>query len=369
LSGPERRDLIVAVLSTSDLSRAGCSADQVSNTEAAIAAYHSRQATDGLPVVPATFALVDDMMSTTTAAADDVIGQLPLRKTRLTVLQVAICAVLAGAEPKHFPIILTSWRAMFEPEFNLNGALSSSGGSSLTGIVSGPGAQIAEMNSCGSLLGPGNRANASIGRAIRLTAITAFRARPGELDASSFGHAGKYTSHFAEADPPEQVGAAWTPLRVREGFATDCTTVTMLPTEAPRQISHLDAGDPRFLIRKIAAAMADLSQTGAGRSTNYLIVLGPEHQHQLRHHRIEVDEFTDLVAVGSQIPPGRLAEFGATVADGGYIVDDHTGNLVTVTPEQLCVVTAGGPGAGWSLVIPGWGTALHTHRITRELEG
>ena len=122
-------------------------------------------------------------------------------------------AVMAGCKPEYFPVVVAALEAMFDPAFNLHTVLTSTGGAALCVVVSGPIAAEIGMNARHNALGQGNRANATIGRALRLIATNALGSRPGESDASSFGHPGKFTLCFAEDPPP----APWQPLSVGSG--------------------------------------------------------------------------------------------------------------------------------------------------------
>ena len=122
---------------------------------------------------------------------------------------------------------------MFDAAFNLHTVLTSTGGAALCAIVSGPIAAEIGMNARHNALGPGNRANATIGRALRLVAMNVLGSKPGESDASSFGHPGKFTLCFAEDPPP----APWLPLSEQLGYAREDTTVTMVAGRGRRTSS------------------------------------------------------------------------------------------------------------------------------------
>ncbi len=109
---------------------------------------------------------------------------------------------MAGCRPEYFTLVLTALEAALDPAFNLNTVVTSTGGAALCVIVSGPLAQAIGMNARHNVRGSGNRANATIGRALRLTASNAPGAKTGKLDAASIGHPGKFTLCFAEDPPP-----------------------------------------------------------------------------------------------------------------------------------------------------------------------
>ncbi len=178
-------------------------------------AFFERGWTDGLPIVAPTPDRVQAMLDLVLADdPDTLIGFLPARGRGVTLEKAAINAVMAGCRPEYFPVVVAALEAMFDEAFNLHTVLTSTGGAALCAIVSGPIAREIGMNARHNALGQGNRANATIGRALRLVAMNVLGSKPGESDASSFGHPGKFTLCFAEDPPP----APWEPLRVELGY-------------------------------------------------------------------------------------------------------------------------------------------------------
>src|SRR6056297_3889780 len=159
--------------------------------------------TDGLPIVPPTpDRVLETMLAGGVGDPDEVVGVVPQRGVTVTAELAAINAVMAGCEPRSFPIVLAALGAMLDPAFNPNTACTSTGGAALCVIVSGPMADEVGMNGGLNALAPGNRANATIGRSLRLVASNVLGAKSGGLDGSSLGNPGKYTLCFAEDPPP-----------------------------------------------------------------------------------------------------------------------------------------------------------------------
>lgn len=316
----------------------------------AIEAFFSKPWSDGLPTVPPTTALVENMIAAGGRNADDVVGSVPGRKLSMHVWQAATCAVMAGCRPEYFPVVLATWDALLAPRFNLHGVLSSTGGASITAIVSGPYADAIGMNSGTGAFAPGNRANSTIGRAIRLGALTALQAIPGRLDASSYGHGGKYSFHFAESPPP----APWRSIREQLGFPAHATTVTVMSTEAPRQVMHRWNPSADDMLRTLASPMKDPSQNATGSEAVYIVVLGPEHADVLISAGLSQAQVRQKLSVLSAVTPAELAAGGIRYDDPGtrYGKPDAQGKILTARPEHILVMTAGGAGAGWSMVIP-----------------
>lgn len=310
--------------------------------------------TDGLPIVPPTPDRVLDMMlAAGVTDPDDVLGTVPQRGIAVTVEKAAINAVMAGCKPEYFPIVVAGVSAMLDPAFNAHTATTSTGGAAICTIVSGPMAREVGMNGTHNALGSGNRANATIGRTLRLVASNVLGAKSGGLDGSSMGHPGKYTLCFAE-DPPR---APWQPLSADLGFAPDDTVVTVVPSEGPRQVANHLVEDPERLLLTFAAAMKVPSNFVSGKGGQGVVVLGHEHQLAVVEAGWSRRDVQEFLAEASRITPDELLAAGIDLPEGSShdLVPGADGKLATVpTPDDVFVVTAGGAGAGWSAYIPSW---------------
>jgi hypothetical protein len=327
--------------------------------------FLSQAWSDGLPCVPPTPELVARMVDAGGRPADALLGTLASRQISMTVEQAAVCAVMAGCKPAYFPVVLATWDALFDPRVNLHSALTSSGGSALMGIVSGPYAGEIGMNGTTGAFAPGNRANATIGRAIRLGALTVFRAIPQELDMSAFGHGGKYSFHYAERQPP----AGWPSLREQLGFDVDATTVTVMACDGPRQIAHRWNPTPEGFLRTLASTMKDPSQNATGCGSCYVVALGPEHAGLLAEAGLQPRDIRAALSEFSTTSEAELLAAGIELrfAPNHYSEPDARGRLLTARPEHILVVTAGGFGSGWSAVIPCFTTLVTHHPATRPV--
>ena len=344
---------------------------RVADYPAAQTFFYERELTDGLPVVPPTPDLVEAMLAQSRRPADAIIGTIEGRASGISVEQAAVCAVMAGALPQYFPVVLATWDAIFDPAFNAVAVLGSSGGTAITAVVSGPYAGRIGMNGGHNLFGPGNRANATIGRAVRLGIMNALGYRPGGLDGSAFGNPARYTAHFAERTPP----ASWQPLSIRLGFAPTASTVTVAVTDAPRQLTHIRTGDAENVQRMFSAAMRDPSHCAAGRESCYFVVIGPEHAEILADAGWTERAICERLARTTRISPEELSLGGMPMdanriplGEAGKVVLGDDGLLANTSPEQIYVVTAGGTGAGWSQVIYGYAPSRVFKPVTREVQ-
>src|SRR5688500_8804302 len=166
--------------------------------------------TDGLPVVPPTLQRVDSALRAAGADGATVLATLPPSFADITWRDVAVNAVLSGCAPEYLRVAAAAVAAMAEPQFNLLGISTTTGSATVCIVVNGPITNAIGMNAGGNAFGPGNRANATIGRAVNLTLRNAAGARPGEIDMATLGQPGKYTFCFAE----NEAQSPWPPLHV-----------------------------------------------------------------------------------------------------------------------------------------------------------
>lgn len=324
--------------------------------------FFERGWTDGLPIVPPTLDRVAAMLDAGGVAPDDVIGVVPQRGITVTAELLGINAVMAGCKPEYFPIVLAAGRAFLDPAFNAHAAITSTGGAALLVIVSGPMAAQIGMASRHNALAAGNRANATIGRSVRLLARNALGAKTGGMDGSSLGHPGKYSFCFAEDPPPQP----WEPLRVELGFAEEDTTVTVLPTEGPRQVANHLNEDPEGVLRTFATAIASPAQYSTGKGTQGTVVLGPEHAAALIAGGWPKRQVREWLVEHSRVTPQQLLDAGVLLMHG--MEPGADGKLPTIAGvDDLFVVTAGGAGAGWSAWIPSWAPKIHAQGVTRRV--
>ena len=188
--------------------------------------------TDGLPVVPPTVERVQTFLAYARRPPDEVLGTLPERRREITVAKVAANAVMAGCKPEYLPVVIAATQAMLDPAFNLIGPSSSQGSAAVLTIVNGPIVRELGINCRNNLFGPGQRANATIGRAIRLILMNACASIPGLFDRSILGESAKYSYCIAE----NETETHWLPLHVERGFARDQSTVTVFACWSPRQL-------------------------------------------------------------------------------------------------------------------------------------
>lgn len=322
--------------------------------------------TDGLPVVPPTPAKVQAMLEAGAREPDEILGSVPARRKTVSAKIAAINAVMAGCKPEYFPIVVTAIEAVLDPAFNVNTVATSTGGAAICVMVSGPMAAEIGMNGGNNALGSGNRANATIGRAVRLTVANALGAKTGKLDATSVGHPGKYTFCFAERPPQPP----WETLSVHKGYTPEDTTVTIMAAEGPRQIANHLNEDPVGVLKSFAAAMKVPSNFITGKSGQVAIVMGHEHELALRQAGWTKAQVVDFLVEHSRVTPAEIEAGGVLIETGAQhdMTPGPDGKVPTVaTADDIILITAGGPGSGWSAMIPSWAPAQHSRSVTRRV--
>ncbi|MGI9621223.1 MAG: hypothetical protein ACR2PK_00195 [Acidimicrobiales bacterium] len=328
--------------------------------------YFDRGWTDGLPVMAPTPERVEAMLTLAGVSADDTVGIVPERNREISAEKAAINAVMAGCKPEYFPVVLAGLTAMLDPAFGCHTVVTSTGGAALCVVISGPMAAELGFNSTRNALGPGHRANATVGRAMRLVAMNILGARSDSLDGSSIGHPGKYTLLVAEEPPPE----GWDPLRMELGYGIDDTTVTMFPSEGPHQIANHLNGDPEGILKTFVASMTNPATYGVGKRHQVLFVVGHEHRQTLAEAGWTRRQVREYLAQNSRVTPDHLTEagIGLEYTAQNDMTAEADGKLGTVrSADDIFLVTAGSAGAGWSAYIPNWAPTVHSVATTRKV--
>jgi hypothetical protein len=303
--------------------------------------FWARGWTDGLPVIPPTEELVESFLEMAGVEPHQVVGTLPERSREFTAEKVAVNAVMAGCLPEYFPVVLAAWQAMCAPEFVLNATAMSTSGPAPLVIVNGPVVKQIGMRTGANVFGPGNRANATIGRAVRLGLINLAGAT-GALDRATLGHPGRYSYCIAE-DEDE----AWLPLHVQRGFEPEQSAVTVVTVEAPHHVRENTATTPERLLANFADHLKSWNQPGPA-----VVVVNPEHRAVLQGAgwtKEDVARHLQQLAVRSVADLKRAQRLPGEVAAG----DEDRLIPSVARPEDLLLVGAGGLGV-FSAVIPPW---------------
>ena len=238
---------------------------QFGDWEQALEHYYREGLTDGLPVVPPTPECVQAMLDYCGLAPGDILGVESIRRKQFPAEKVAVSAVMAGCLPEHFPVVVAAVSAVCDRAYNFHASSTSTNGIANLMMVSGPYASRIGMNHGVNLMGNGNRANASIGRAINLLKANFYGSVAQEMDKSSIGHPGKYSYCFAE----DLETSPWPSLAESKGFHPGASTVTIIAANAPLQLETHGDKEPEGFLTAAAHAMLGL---GPSRSDLVLII-------------------------------------------------------------------------------------------------
>ena len=344
---------------------------EVPDAPAAIQAYYEERGwTDGLPVVPATEDLVWEMLGAFATDPAHVMGVIHPRNARVTLEKVAVNAVMAGCRPEHFPVVVAAVRAILQPEFNVAGCQATTGGAAPVLIVNGPLAAQLQINGDAGCFGPGFRANAVIGRAVRLVIRNLAGLTPGEMDKATLSTPGRYSFCFAE----NEARSPWEPRHVELGFAASASTVTITAVRAvyPVMETTVPTGDAvlQTLVESIkAVGFANYYQIGTG--AQLTLVLCPEHAAEMAAAGLSKPAIREYIYRQARMPLHRLqgvAHYGNRNWPA-WIDENNPDTMVPVAScaDDIVVVVAGGDGrhSAW---LAGWGvTRVVTQEITTAL--
>jgi hypothetical protein len=314
---------------------------------------------DGLPVVPPTPERVEAMLGGRNPAHS--LGLVPPAHGEATLERVAACAVLAGCRPGYFPVVMAAVEAALDPAFNAHGVAVTTQPAGPVVVVNGPRREDLGFNSGMGALGPGARANATVGRALRLVLSLTGGARPGSLDRATLGQPGKLTCCFAE----NEEASPWEPLHVERGFEASATTVTVVAADAPLSISDHRSRTPEELAATLAwGAAGQWSPFWWPMDDTSLFVVCPEHASLFAAHRWSKEQLR-AVMFDTVTQAARELRRGETTPHVKAAPDDELVHKWT-TPEKILIVVAGGDAGRFSAVF-GPCDGMRNTPVTREV--
>ena len=315
--------------------------------------------TDGLPVVAPTRERVDAMLGG--CDAHESLGEIPPAMGVATLERVAACAVLAGCRPEYFPVVLAAVRAALEPAFNLGGQAVTTQPAGQLVIVNGPVREAIGLNGGMGALGPGWRANMTIGRALRLVISLTGGGYPGRLDRSTLGNPGKVGLCVAE----DEEASPWEPLHVERGFAAERSVVTVVGCDAPLSISDHRSMTPEELARVLGwAAASTWSPTWWPLGGLSVFLICPEHAEMFRaagwsKRRLREELFSAVRLPAAQLRWGETTPIVQRAGDGDWVSKWNS-------PEDIVLLVAGGEAGRYSAVF-GPCLGMDTELISKEV--
>ncbi|MBI2906826.1 MAG: hypothetical protein HYX92_04120 [Chloroflexi bacterium] len=327
------------------------SLDEINNV------FYRMGLTDGLPIVPPTMERVEEMLQAVQRDPEDAVGIVPPKQGVATIQKIATNAVMAGCLPDYLPVIIAAVEAVLEPGFNLYGMQSSANPVTPLFIINGPVARRLEINGGYNCLSGGTRANATIGRAMRLILMNIGGGIPGGTDRDTQGQPGRYSLCFAE----NEAQSPWPPFHSDRGFDADSSTVSAFGAGGTINVRP-KARDARQALATVARLMA---LGGSPRhSTHGLLILCPELARRMADDGYSKEDVRRYLFENARIRPcGFTAEVAQRLIDEPVKHDTDVramvGEITTDTlipwahrPEGILIVVAGGAGP-MSTFVPG----------------
>ena len=322
--------------------------------------YFDQPWSDGLPVVPPTPEKIAACVDALGGDPDFAEAVVPPRRGTLTREVLAVNMVMAGCRPEYAPVVRAAMLALCTDSFNLNGVQATTHMAAPLLVVNGPIRNAIGMNAGHNVFGSGNRANATIGRAVRLMLLTAGGAIPGDLDKSTLGHPGKYTYCIAE----NEEASPWAPYHVEHGMAADESSVFAIAAEPPHSVVNHVANDARGVLDSIVSAMSTYAHNNAVAGGSCAVVICPEHAATIAASgfgRRDVRNYLWYNATNAW----RDVSFGDRYANGGKVYNkalpvwysrEPDGRIPIVpSADDIHLFVAGGTAGRFSAFIPGWG--------------
>jgi hypothetical protein len=261
---------------------------------------------------------------------------------------VAIAALMAGCLPEYMPVVVAVIKAMCEPQFGLHGSTASTGGSAPMIVINGPVRKALGMNSTHNAFANASRANATIGRTVRLFILNVLGGHPGQLDRATLGHPGKFTFCLAE----DEEDSPWTPLSVERGIAAGTSTVTVMAVESPHQIMNEWTHDPKEILDTYASAIRANMLNYSIWAGNYAMVIPRQHRQIFAAagwSKQDIREYTFDVA---RVARKEWRSVGKGAVAG--LKDEERIYQALRSADDLLVIAAGGPAGGFGAIAPPW---------------
>lgn len=320
--------------------------------------------TDGLPLIPPTAERVAYMLKACGLKPGGVLAVLPPSYNQATWQDVAINAVMAGCRAEYLPVVGAAIAAIAADEFNLLGIATTTGSATPLVIVNGPIAREIGMNAEANALGQGNRANATIGRAVHLALQNIGGAKSGETDMATLGQPGKYTFCFAE----NESASPWPPLHVERGFAATASVVTVVGASGTIEVVDSESQSAADLTQTFAQSMliaGNVGSAGLFGGGEPLIIMPPEHAMVFHHEGYTKEQVKAAIYERAVLSVDRLSapmreRVRANAAAEG--VPDVL--RIAKSPRDVMIVVAGGVGRK-AVYVPTWSGT--TRAVSRAL--
>ncbi len=319
--------------------------------------YFERGWTDGLPVVPPTRETVDAVVAALGGDPAFVECKIPPRWGALTREVLAINMVMAGCKPEYAPVVRAAMLALTERQFNLNGVQATTHMASPLVVVNGPIARKIGMNGGANAFGSGNRANATIGRAIRLIMLNVGGGRAPDLDKCTLGNPAKYSYCICEHEEASPLA----PYHVEQGYNAETSTVFAIAAEAPHSVTDHQCNDPEGILDTMCSAMSTVASNTAVLSGHCTVMLGLEHARTIAKHgwtRNDIKSYLWMHSGNRFDAISREHRYGKVYNRNlpkWYKRGPDSRIPIVESPDRIHLFVIGGDAGRFSAFIPGWG--------------
>jgi hypothetical protein len=319
--------------------------------------YFERGWTDGLPVVPPTTAKVAATIAALGGDSELVECRVAPRWGELTRRVLAINMVMAGCRPEYAPVVRAAMRALAEPHFNLNGVQATTHLAAPLVIVNGPIAGAIHMNGGANAFGSGNRANATIGRAIRLIMLNVGGGRAPDLDKCTLGSPAKYSYCICENEDE----SPFAPYHVARGYGSAESTVFAIAAEAPHSVTDHHCNDPEGILDTMCSAMSTIASNTAVLGGHCAVALGLEHALTIAKHgwtRHDIASYLCMHSGNRFEALSRRHRYGKVYNRNlpkWYKREADSRIPIVEAPDHIHLFVVGGRAGRFSAFIPGWG--------------
>jgi peroxiredoxin len=312
---------------------------------------------DPLPVIPPTVQRVERMLRATTLAPDEVIALVPPNYGQATVEKIAVNAVMAGCVPEMLRVLIPLIRAVCDERYNIHGVQATTHFAAPLVIVNGPIRSEFGFVSGSNVFSNVARANSTLGRALQLILTNIGGAKPGEMDMSALGNAGKFSQVIAENEEENP----WEPLHVEHGFSHEQSTLTLFAAEPPRGVSEHMARSGRSVLKAISRALATIWTYRMCAMFEAFVILCPEHVKTLHRDGFTKQSAREFLFENTGIPLHHYSD-----GEGEGVQYQHLFTQITIDgepcyrkfarPEQIHIIVAGGTAGKFSAVLGSWAT-------------
>jgi len=319
--------------------------------------FFEKEWSDGLPVIPPTPARLAAMLAATRRDPEEVIGTVPPLLSAATVRAIAVHAVMAGCRPSYLPLLIAIMEAVLDERFNLTLLQATTSAGAPFILVNGPHARAIELHGGTGCFGPGFRANATIGRALRLMMLNLGGGIPGITALSGFGGPWRYTFCVAE----NEAESPWPSYAASKGFSADENVVTAIPLEGPVLVWDDVSEEPERLAVAIADMMSALGGGNIYRQADMAVVLSPQHAEVFANGGLTRADVHALLVKRAGRRLGEIRRGGIWRGAAGAArwpfkvdLDDDEAFVPAIgDPGDLHLIVSGGPGSPSSLVLHG----------------